>query len=350
MSVKKDEKTNKYYVSFRYTNWKGERKQKLRRGFRTKKEAMLYQAKFLSQQQVDMDIVLEDFVDVYFNDKENELAASSKKNKRHIIEKHIIPYFGKKKMSEITPAEIIQWQKEIQEKGYKPTYERTIQKELNALFNHAKTIYNHTNTACNKVKKMGKSEAEKFEFWTKQDYDEFIQHIEKESENYIMFEILFWTGCREGELLALTPKDFDFHNGILHITKTYNRINGEDIIGPPKTESSVRTIIMPEFLCNEVKEYIDSKFGLPEDERIFKIVPRTLQSRMAKLIKKTGAKEIRIHDLRHSHVAYLIHQGVEPLVIKERLGHTDIRMTLNVYGHLYPSKQRNVARMLDEAR
>ncbi len=350
MSIYKDEKKGTWYVSVRYTDWTGKRKQKMKRGFRTKKEAQMYEAKFISQQQVSMDITLGDFVDVYFNDKDLELSPSSKKNKRHIIEKHIVPYFGNKKMSEITPAEIIQWQKEIQGKNYKPTYERIIQKELTALFSHGRKIYNHSNTACSKVKKMGKSDAEKFDFWTKREYEEFIRHIEKGSEDYIMMEILFWTGCREGEMLALTPRDFDFSNGLLHITKTYNRINGEDVIGPPKTENSVRTIAIPEFLSKEVKEYIDSKYGFPENERIFKIVPRTLQVRMAKLIEKSGVKKIRVHDLRHSHVAYLIHQGVEPLVIKERLGHSDIRMTLNVYGHLYPSKQRNVAKMLDRER
>ena len=63
--------------------------------------------------------------------------------------------------------------------------------------------------------------------------------------------------------------------------------------------------------------------------------------------EKAGVKKIRVHDLRHSHVAYLINRGVEPLIIKERLGHKDIRITLNTYGHLYPSKQRTIADMLD---
>ena len=102
MSVYKDEKKGTWYVSVRYTDWTGERKQKMKRGFRTKKEAQMYEAKFISQQQVGMDIKLGDFVEVYFNDKENELSANSKKNKRHIVEKHIVPYFGDRKMSEIT--------------------------------------------------------------------------------------------------------------------------------------------------------------------------------------------------------------------------------------------------------
>ena len=83
---------------------------------------------------------------------------------------------------------------------------------------------------------------------------------------------------------------------------------------------------------------------------MFPIVARTLQKRLKKYEAKTGVKSIRVHDIRHSHVAYLIHQGVETLIIKERLGHKDIQMTLNTYGHLYPSQQKKVAEMLDTKR
>ena len=116
-----------------------------------------------------------------------------------MIYKHIVPYFGTRKMNEITPAEIIQWQNTIQEKGYSKTYERMIQNQLNALFNHAQKIYNLKENPCKKVKKMGKSDANKLEFWTKAEYDRFIAGIEPGSEDYLIFEILFWTGIREGD-------------------------------------------------------------------------------------------------------------------------------------------------------
>ena len=116
-----------------------------------------------------------------------------------MMNKHIVPYFGTRKMNEITPAEIIQWQNTIQEKGYSKTYERMTQNQLNALFNHAQKIYNLKENPCKKVKKMGKSDANKLEFWTKAEYDSFIAGIEPESEDYLIFEILFWTGIREGD-------------------------------------------------------------------------------------------------------------------------------------------------------
>ena len=267
-----------------------------------------------------------------------------------MMNKHIVPYFGTRKMNEITPAEIIQWQNTIQEKGYSKTYERMIQNQLNALFNHAQRIYNLKENPCKKVKKMGKSDANKLEFWTKAEYDRFIAGIEQGSEDYLIFEILFWTGIREGELLALSLSDFDMSGNLLHINKTYNRIRKRDVIDTPKTENSVRTIDIPNFLKEEVQEYAKKHYGFPENQRLFPIVARTLQKRLKKYEALTGVKPIRVHDIRHSHVAYLIYQGVEPLIIKERLGHKDIQMTLNTYGHLYPSQQKKVAEMLDNKR
>ena len=139
------------------------------------------------------------FIQVYFEDKKNELKENSIRNKQHMMNKHIVWYFGTRKMNEITPAEIIQWQNAIQEKGYSKTYERMIQNQLNALFNHAQKIYNLKENPCKKVKKMGKSDANKLEFWTKAEYDRFIAGIEPGSEDYLIFEILFWTGIREGD-------------------------------------------------------------------------------------------------------------------------------------------------------
>lgn len=99
-----------------------------------------------------------------------------------------------------------------------------------------------------KSKEDGKPDAEKLDFWTQEEYETFIRTVEEGSDDYIMFEILFWTGIREGELLALNKSDFDFRNNLLHITKTYNRIDKQDVITVPKTENSVRTINIPNFL------------------------------------------------------------------------------------------------------
>ena len=197
---------------------------------------------------------------------------------------------------------------------------------------------------------MGKAGADKLEFWTKEEYDRFISGIEVGSRYYVIFEILFWTGCREGEMLALAKSDIDFTENRISISKTYYRTERKDVITTPKTERSVRVIDIPQFLTQEIRDYVDKLYELPDDERIFPIVAEAVQHKLKHNCEKTGVKKIRVHDIRHSHVAYLINQGVQPLIIKERLGHRDIKITLNTYGHLYPNQQRQVADMLNQQR
>ena len=199
MSAYKDKTQGTWYVSFRYIDWTGKKTQKLKRGFKTKKEALNYEKEFMRKTAADMKMEMGSFIEVYFEDKRKELKENSIRNKQHMMEKHIVPYFGTRKMNEITPADVIQWQNTIQEKDYSKTYERMIQNQLNALFNHAQKIYNLKQNPCKKVKKMGKSDANKLEFWTKAEYDRFIAGIEPGSEDYLIFEILFWTGIREGD-------------------------------------------------------------------------------------------------------------------------------------------------------
>lgn len=348
MPVYKDEKRNTWYCQFYYEDWQGNKKKKQKRGFKTKKMALEWENNYKLSANANMDMTLGSFVEVYFRDKSGELKERSIKNKSYMIQRHILPYFEDRKMNEISPADIIQWQNTMRSKGYSQTYLRMVQNQLTALFTHASTIYSLSNNPCKKVKKMGKSDANRLDFWTRDEYERFISGMEKGSRYYVMFEILFWTGCREGEMLALTKSDIDFEKNRLSITKTYYRTEGRDIITAPKTEQSVRIIEIPRFLTEEIKKYVDTQYEFPDDARLFPVVAEAVQHKLKREAEKTGVKKIRVHDIRHSHVAYLINQGVQPLIIKERLGHRDIKITLNTYGHLYPSQQKQVAEMLNE--
>lgn len=332
------------YYEKRDESKKRRRKSKGRAG----REALAWDDFIQPSVKADMNMTMGAFVEVYFRDKEGELKERSIKNKRYMIESHILPYFQDKKMNEITPAHIIQWQQAMRQKGYAQTYLRMMQNQITALFTHASKIYNLPDNPCKKVKKMGKPVADKLDFWTKEEYDRFISTMEVGSRYYVIFEILFWTGCREGEMLALTKSDIDFPNNRMSITKTYYRIERRDVITAPKTEQSVRMIELPEFLTREIKEYVDGLPNMTEHTRIFPVVAETVQHKLKRQAEKAGVKRIRVHDIRHSSAAYLINQGVQPLIIKERLGHKDIRITLNTYGHLYPNQQRQVADMLNQ--
>ena len=351
MPAYKDETQNTWYSQFYYVDWTGKRQKKHKRGFKTKREAVIYETEFKRVAEANMNMKLKSFVEVYFKDKEPELKLRSITNKRLMIEKHIIPYFGEKPMNEITPADILAWQSEIIENNnYSQSYLRMLQNQITAIFTHAHKIYGLGNSPCKKVKKMGKSDARSLVFWTLEEYQRFISTYKPGSRSYVMFEILFWTGILEAELLALTMDDFDESQLQLHINKTFYRLKQEDYVNSPKTYSSTRTIDLPEFLMKEVKEYYMKLYAYRGDERLFPVVAKTVQKTMKEHARKAELKEIRVHDLRHSHCAYLIHKGVQPLIIKERMGHKDIKITLNTYGHLYPSEQKKVASLLDDVK
>jgi len=349
MPAYKDKNDGSWECSFYYTDWTGKQKRKHKRGFSTKKEALNYESEYKRVAKANMGMKLASFVEVYFTDKASELKQRTMRNKRYMVQTHIIPYLGDKPMNEITPADIVQWQNTIiEENDFSEAYLRMIQNQLTGLFNHAQRIYSLQNNPCKKVRKMGKSDDRSLNFWTYEEYQAFIDTFDKSSMHYVMFEILFWTGIREGELLALTMNDFDMAQNRMKIDKTYYRLHREDIITAPKTPNSIRTIELPDFIIDEVKAYYKELYKHPQDARLFPIVAEAIQHTMKRHIRKAGIKAIRVHDLRHSHCAYLINHGVQPLIIKERLGHKDIKVTLNTYGHLYPSEQKKIADMLND--
>lgn len=348
MPVYKDEQRGTWYFKCNYRDWQGEIKTKMKRGFATKKEAQKCEREFIEMQSGNMNMKLANFVEVYFNDKGTRLKERSIMTKRTLIETKIIPYFGEKAMNEITAVDIIKWQNMLMNQEYSPTYLRMIQNQLTALFNHAERFYDLRDNPCKKVDKMGRSNARELNFWTKDEYEVFIKGFGAEDEMYrIIFQMLFWLGCRIGEVLALTASDIDLENGTISVSKTYFRRNKTDYITSPKTESSNRKITIPKFLKGEIKEYLDRQYELAPEDRIFPITDRAVQKKMKQKTEETKLKPIRVHDLRHSHIALLIEKGLQPLIIAQRVGHDSVNTTMNIYGHLYPNKQKEVADLLN---
>ena len=185
------------------------------------------------------------------------------------------------------------------------------------------------------------------QFWTLEEYKKFSEAMMDKTISFYAFEMLYWCGIREGEMLALTPKDFDFKAETVTINKSYQRLKGRDVITTPKTKKSNRTIKMPKFLCEEMQEYIGMFYGAGENDRIFPVSKSYMHHEMDRGAKQAGVKLIRIHDLRHSHVSLLIEMGFTALAIADRLGHESIEVTYR-YAHLFPSKQTEMANKLDD--
>lgn len=167
--------------------------------------------------------------------------------------------------------------------------------------------------------------------------------------SYYAFEMLYWTGIREGELLALTPADFNFEKKTLRINKSYQRLEGKDVITDPKTPKSNRTIVMSDFLAVEMENFISSLYGIRDGDRIFTISKSYLHHEMDRGVKLAGVKKIRIHGLRHSHISLLINLGFSALAIGERVGHEAVDITYH-YAHLFPTVQTDMAAQLETER
>lgn len=132
MAAFKDKKNGSWYVQFRYTDWRGERQQKLKRGFATKKEAQAWEREFLMQKQADINMSFESFVALYEKDVKPKLKLNTWLSKEHIIRTKILPYFKKRKLSEITARDVIDWQNEIRQhtkssgESYSPDYLKNV--------------------------------------------------------------------------------------------------------------------------------------------------------------------------------------------------------------------------------
>lgn len=342
----------KWFVSFRYTNWQGNRIKKMKRGFNTKKDALRWEREFLEYKNTDLDMTFTTFMNIYMKDIQSRLKENTWLTKFGIIDKKILPYFKNKKMNEIQPRDVIQWQnsmidyRNVKGNAYAPTYLKTIHSQLSAIFNHAVRFYDLKSNPATKAGNMGKKENKEMLFWTKEEYLEFSDSMMDKPISFYAFEMLYWCGIRLGEMLALTPADFDYSKSTVSITKSYQRLQKKDVITEPKTPKSNRIIKMPNFLADEMQEYITLLFKFKPTDRIFPISKSYLHHEMDRGSKEQSIKRIRIHDLRHSHVSLLIDMGFSAVAIADRLGHESIDITYR-YAHLFPSKQKEIADKLD---
>lgn len=224
MKAEKDKKTGKWLIQYRYTDWQGKRRKSTKRGFATKREAEEWLRNFLITQKADFDMKFADFWKMYCADMETRLREHTMRTKKYIVELKILPYFGNKRVNDITAADIRQWQNELIKMGYSPTYLKTINNQLSAIFNYAVRYYDLKSNPCAKAGSMGKSKAEEMDFWTGEEFRRFIDSVMNKRLSYMAFMTLYWTGMRLGELRVLTPADFDFETNMHSITKSYQRI------------------------------------------------------------------------------------------------------------------------------
>ena len=302
MPAYKDEKQGTYYASFYYTDFTGARRKKMKRGFERKRDAQEWERQFLLQRNADPDMRFGDFVEIYRADKRERIREHTWESKDNMIDTKILPYFKDRVLSEIEPRDVIAWQNKLMSirqkngKPYSPTYLKAIHSQLSAIFSYAVKYYRLKQNPAEIAGNMGKETHKEMLFWTKEEYMKFADAIMDKPMSYYAFEVLYWCGVRMGELLALTPQDFDFERSTLTISKSHQRLKGKDVITEPKTAKSHRTIKIPRFLSEEIQNYLKSLYGVRPTDRIFPETKYYLHHEMERGAKVAGVKRIRIHD------------------------------------------------------
>ena len=359
--VKKD---IKWMTKFNYEDPRtGKILTEYKRGFESKREAKEYEEEFMEKLEIEIgkkdplyERTFEDVFHEYLaSHKREDIKESTLETKFNIFEKHIFPTFRNMLISSITDDDIADWQNKIKSatmsngKHFSDSYLRTIQSQLNSILNYANSKgYLHQNPLAD-IKNMGIKD-KRVEFWSAEEYERFAYCAMNVPEYYYAYEVLYWCGLREGEMFALTPMDIDLRQGIISVTKTYQRVNGHEVISTPKTPSSVRKVSMPAFLCDELQEYMDMLYDLAPNERIFKMTKSNLSKNFHNLSNEAGLRRITIHGLRHSHVSLLISKKYDIFEVSKRIGHKSIKTTQDIYGHLFDDVQRTIANDLDDIR
>lgn len=353
MPAYKDKRNSTWYI--KYQN-------KTKRGFETKREALLYEAKQKLQSNKEIkSITFKEVTNDYLSYKRINSSYATYDKYRNSIERHILPNInGNKNISQIDELDCRKFYEIIGYTKYSTSYKNSILQVFKTIFNHAEKYFNLEYTPTKFMDKFKTSFEESVQkndkeknIWTDEEFKLFINEVTK--SNYkLLFILLYYTGMRLGEALALTWNDFNDQS--ISITKSVTRktIKGSYEIRQPKNISSYRSINLGNKLTVYIKNYRDQEKQIPgysDDWFIFgRINPLVLSSidRNKELaIKKSGVRRIRIHDFRHSHASNLIASGANIVAVSKRLGHSNINMTLKVYTHLFNKTEIELVTFLD---
>lgn len=349
MPVYKDETHNTWYCSFYYKDWQGNNKRKKKEGFKLKREASEYEKEFIKQHSGSPDMTFESMANLYLEDCKTKLKPTSYYVKESILNQRILPEIGEMPINSITPNILRQFNNKLlkDNKNYSTMYLKKVNGQISCVFNFAVKYYNLSSNPCKLYEGVkGKAKSD-IQFWTLNEYKQFISAV-KPLEYRVAYDVLFWSGMRSGELLALTVGDIDLKSKIISISKNYAKLHKKELILTPKTKKSKRVVEIPSFLCEEIQKYISQLYDFKASDRLITVSRPSLRVNLNKYAKEAGVKQIRLHDLRHSHASLLIELGFQPLIVADRLGHENIKTTLETYSHLYPNKQSTVCEKLED--
>ena len=220
----------------RIKDYTGKTIHKKKRGFATKKEALEWERDFLNKSTADVGMLFQDFVDLYFEDMGHRLKESTIISKHYMIDKRFFLYLVKCQSMKLRQKDIRRWQNQLTAyrdengKPYSQTYLKAINNQMTAMFNYAVKYYDLREILAQKPEVWEKAKLKKCNSGTKAEFEQFIQAVQDKPASYAAFMTMYYTGMRVGELCALTPADIDLENNTITINKTFQRINGRDVI------------------------------------------------------------------------------------------------------------------------
>lgn len=302
----------------------------------------------------------------YQKDRGGEIRASTGAKKASIVGNHLEPVFGPVKLSEITRERLLAWRADLNADPMKVNTKNGIFRELRALLNYAVAQNLIPQSQLNGIRPFRDAYKEtasvKIRYYTKEEYGKFIGEVRKRAERigtvsawgaYVFFRLAYLTGARKGEINALRWSDVDGTSLWVRRSVT-QKLKGEKWVEtPPKNESSVRRIMMPEQLVTDLNQLKDRQMKAGGwNESLFicggenPIPDTTLEKINGECAKAAGVKKLTIHEFRHSHASLLCNAGVNIKEIARRLGHADVEITLKTYAHLYPTEEERAVGVL----
>ena len=359
-SVKKEPgDSGKWRVEYRIKGGKenGSDFKSLKRGFLTKRDATAYldglkvtwQEKILRRSDPKHYMTFEELFEMYKTTMDVATKLSTQDSRNNMVYTHILPFFGKMKLADITQVKIEEWRGTFFKNGkciYKDSYIHAIRSRLCAVLNFATERHLMDFNPAKHVK-MGVKEAPERPVWTVEQYKRFHNEISPNTPEYIAFDVFFWCGLRLGELLALTVSDIDLEKRYIRINKNIYERHGKRIVTTPKTAKSIRNVSISETLCNELREYIAKLPDSKPDTTLFSTSKTSLHRKLKAGIEKSGVPRITIHCFRHSHITYLVNKGWSAPVVAARVGHESIYITTH-YMHAYSEMEDAVCEMMNK--
>lgn len=343
----------------------GKRKQKWYSGYKTKKEAEKALADIIVKVEKGEyfepeKMTLAEYLDYWLETYAKTNVAPSTYKRYCEFAKHIKTGLGQIMLPKLKPAHIQNFYSKLLETDLSKSTVLKIHRMLHLALKHA---VNWQIIISNPADAVTPPRSDKVEMhvWDVETANKFLRDI-TDTPVYIPVLLALQTGMREGEICGLKWENVDLKQGFLTVKYTMQRINGVLTLKDTKTAKSKRTIVLMDYTVQALKEhkkkqnevklmmgraYNDQNFvcawddGRPYD-------PHYVGEKFAELVNKRGYPKIRFHDLRHTHATMLLQQGVNPKIVSERLGHSQISITLDTYSHVLPNIQKEAVSKLDE--